>query len=110
VRAGGFAAEGAHRASIAPADRRADSATQIAFPTRIALPSYRSAAAWKITDPIALHARRQTVELADNPHGLVIFLDLSVNLADNPVVGGDGVADPLGAGGGDIANAISQRH
>jgi hypothetical protein len=83
---------------------------QIALPARITFPSYRSAAAWKVTDTVAFHAGRPPAELADDPYSLVIFLDLSLDFADVPLLGGNGVADDLRAGGGDVAHAIGYRH
>jgi hypothetical protein len=95
--------------SIAPADRRNNRTKQVALPPRITFPSYRPAAAWKITDTVAFHARGRTVELADNCYSLVVFVDLGLNFANTVVIGGNGIADHLRIGGGDVAHAIGQR-
>jgi hypothetical protein len=79
---------------------------QIALPARITFPSYRSAAAWKVTDTVAFHAGRRTAELADDPNGLIILLNLHLNFADILVIGSNCVACHLRPGGGDVAHAI----
>src|SRR3984893_5164774 len=72
-------------------------------------PSYRPAAAWKITDTVAFHARGRTVELTDNRYSLVVFVDLGLNFANTGVIGGNGVAD-FRICGGNVAHAINYRH
>jgi hypothetical protein len=105
-----FAADGRAPASIAPADRRNDRTKQVALSSRITVPSYRPAAARKITDTVAFHARRRTIELADNCYSLVVFMDLGLNFANTGVIGGNSVADYLRIRGGDVARAIGRRH
>jgi hypothetical protein len=40
---------------------------------------------------------------------LVVFVDLGLNFANTVVIDGNGIADHLRIGGGDVAHAIGQR-
>jgi hypothetical protein len=95
---------------IAPTGRRNNSTKQVALSSRITFPSYRPTAVRKITDTVAFHGRGRTGELADNSYSLVVFVDLGLNFADTGLIGGNGIADRLCIGGGDIARAIDHRH